>query len=489
MSAAAREGRPESDEAREGIALRTGALFSALALLLLVGAISFWSVRATGDAWQRLLDREVASLVEAQRLASVSERGARLARDALITGDPAVFRAIGRSRAETIDLLARARARARTAEERAVLERLETGHARIFEASGALLDARLRGAPIEALLPRLPGVIYPLRAEIDAALERLERLRAGELDRRRRDLVAQELGGLLALSGAVAAAVALALLLAASLRRSMNALRQRTRDLRGAVQVRDEFLQVASHELRTPLAALRLQVEGLKAAVGRGRAEPARLAAKADAAVRQAGRLDALVDGLIDVSRLGESPLRLELEPVDAGEVVRAVVGRFAPAAARDGTELRVFTEPASIRVDRRRLEQALGHLLSNALRFGAGRPIDVTLEGDDEHVRLAVADGGSGIDPRDEERIFGRFERASSWRHHGGLGLGLFLTRRIAEAHGGSVRVSAGRRRGAVFTLELPRGGPRGAAPGILRRGLGAPGDGRPRDGAGLHH
>lgn len=467
-------------------ALRPGALLSAVGLLVLVAAIAFWTVRSTGDAWQRLLEREVASLVEAQRLAVVSELGARLARDALITGDPRELRAMGRTWAETLDLLARARARAQTAEERAVVDALDLAHAQVFAAGGAVLDARLHGAPVEALSARLQAEVSPVRARIHASLDRLVRVRQDELDRRRRALATQALGGLVALSGAVAAGVVLALLLASSLRRSVGALRQRTRDLDGAVRARDEFLQVASHELRTPLAALRLQVEGLRAAVARGGAEPRRLAAKADAAVRQAGRLDALVDGLIDVSRLGESELHVDLEPLDASEVVRAVVERFAPAAAKEGTELRVSAEPAPIRVDRARLEQALGHLLSNALRYGAGRPVDVTLEADDERVRVAVADEGGGVDPDDEERIFGRFERAASWRHYGGLGLGLFLTRRIAEAHGGTVRVEAGHRRGSVFVLELPRHGPHRAAAREPRRGAGANGGGA---GAGLPH
>jgi signal transduction histidine kinase len=461
-----------------------GALVAAIGLLLLVAAIAFRTIRATSDARDGLLEREVASLVEAQRLATLSELGERLARDALISGDPRVFRAMGRNQAEVMDLLARARARADTPEERAIVDSLEADHMRILAVGGALIDARLRGAPVEALIRRVQAEVYPVRARIDATLELHLRGREQDLARRRRALARQELGALVALTAAVAAGVVLALLLAVSLRRSVGALRRSEQDLRHAVRTRDEFLQVASHELRTPLSSLRLQVEGLRAAVTRGRLEPARLEAKADAAVRQAGRLDALVDGLIDVSRLGEGALRLDLQRVDVGEVVRGVVARFAPAAARDGTELRIAADPAPAVVDRARLEQALGHLLSNALRFGAGRPVDVTLEADDERLRLAVADEGGGVDPDDEERIFGRFERAASWRHYGGLGLGLFLTRRIADAHGGTVRVEAGHRRGSVFVLELPRRLPRGAPTGVVRRGAGADGDG-----AGLPH
>lgn len=488
MSARTRKGAAGEDEPRLGVALRPGALVATVGLLLLVAATASWTVRASGEAWQRLLEREVEGLVEAQRLAWVSELGARLARDALLSADPRVLRAIGRNRAETVDLLGRARGRARTVEEREAIATLERAHARAFAASGALLDARLRGAPAAALVERLEAELHPVRARIDGGLDALVRLREGELARRRRALAAQELGGLLALAGAVAAGLVLTLLLSASLRRSLGALRQRTEDLRGAVRARDEFLQVASHELRTPLAALRLQVEGLRAAVARGRLDPARLEAKAEAAVRQAARLDALVDGLIDVSRLGEGALRLDLAPVDAEQVVRGVVERFAPAAARQGSELRVSAEPARLRGDRARLEQALGHLLSNALRHGAGRPVDVSLEASDERVRVAVADRGPGVDPDDEERIFGRFERASSWRHHGGLGLGLFLTRRIADAHGGTVRVEPGHRRGSVFVLELPREGPGGGAAWRWRRGP-VPGARGRGDGAGRPH
>jgi signal transduction histidine kinase len=102
-------------------------------------------------------------------------------------------------------------------------------------------------------------------------------------------------------------------------------------------------------------------------------------------------------------------------------------------------------------------VEQALTHLLRNAIKFGIGAPVDVELVQVDGRARLTVTDHGIGIPPEALERIFGRFERAVSSRQYGGLGLGLFLTRQIVEAHGGSIHVESEAGAGATFVLELP--------------------------------
>jgi signal transduction histidine kinase len=107
---------------------------------------------------------------------------------------------------------------------------------------------------------------------------------------------------------------------------------------------------------------------------------------------------------------------------------------------------------------DRARLEQVVTNLLTNAARYGHGKPIDISLAQDGEAVRLVVRDHGIGIAPEDQQRIFERFERASS-RNFGGLGLGLYIARQIVEAHGGTIRVSSELGVGSSFTVELPLG------------------------------
>jgi signal transduction histidine kinase len=107
---------------------------------------------------------------------------------------------------------------------------------------------------------------------------------------------------------------------------------------------------------------------------------------------------------------------------------------------------------------DRLRLEQVVTNLVSNAIRYGAGRPIHARVEVVGENARLVVRDEGIGIPPEAQERIFGKFERAVSERHSGGLGLGLYITRSIVEAMGGSIQVESRPGQGSTFTVELPR-------------------------------
>ena len=104
------------------------------------------------------------------------------------------------------------------------------------------------------------------------------------------------------------------------------------------------------------------------------------------------------------------------------------------------------------------RLHQVVSNLLSNAIKFGAGKPIEISISGDASTVELTVRDYGIGIAPEDVQRIFGRFERAVSTRHFGGLGLGLFLSREIVDAHGGAIQVESSPGEGSTFAVRLPR-------------------------------
>ncbi len=222
-----------------------------------------------------------------------------------------------------------------------------------------------------------------------------------------------------------------------------------------AVRVRDEFMAVASHELRTPITSLQLRLEALGRELAGG---DGRLAAKLDAALRQTARLAGLVDGLLDVSRIASGQLRLSREELDLARLSRELGARFGPDARRAGCLLSIVA-PAPVvgRFDRLRVEQLLANLLSNALKYGAGKPVHVGVTAAEGVARLEVRDEGIGIDPVDLERVFGRFERAVSPRNYGGLGVGLFVARRIAEAHGGAIALRSRPGEGARFTVELP--------------------------------
>ncbi|HJZ88828.1 MAG TPA: GAF domain-containing protein, partial [Polyangia bacterium] len=203
------------------------------------------------------------------------------------------------------------------------------------------------------------------------------------------------------------------------------------REAQTAVALRDEFLSIASHELRTPLTALQLQVQSILLDASRKPrtivSSPERLVSKLQNAERQIERLGKLIGELLDLSRIGQGRVPLSLEQVDLSRVVREAAGRMAEQAARATCPIRVRADTAvSGRWDRTRLEQVVTNLLSNAIKYGAGQTIEISVTREGELARLCVSDRGIGIAPEHLERIFGRFERAVSARHYGGLGLGL---------------------------------------------------------------
>ncbi|HVJ18007.1 MAG TPA: PAS domain-containing sensor histidine kinase [Polyangiaceae bacterium] len=230
--------------------------------------------------------------------------------------------------------------------------------------------------------------------------------------------------------------------------------------LRGAIAARDEFLSIASHELRTPLTALVLQLSALGKLLDRESADDQhKVRGKLEMALRQSRRLAHLVNGLLDVSRISAEAVELNLETFDLAVLVREVTSRLEDEATRAGCSFRVEA-PAAARGnwDRAQLEQVLANLLGNALKYGSGNLVEVGLRQDAEHVRLTVHDRGIGIAPEDLERIFGRFERAVPSKHYGGLGLGLYISRQIVEAHGGTIEADSSSSAGTTFIVSLPR-------------------------------
>jgi signal transduction histidine kinase len=170
-------------------------------------------------------------------------------------------------------------------------------------------------------------------------------------------------------------------------------------------------------------------------------------------------RLERLINELLDVSRIAAGKLPLVPEEFDLSALAREVIDRFQQEAHAAGCALEVEAEmPVVGYWDRMRLDQVLTNLLTNAMKYGRGHPIEVSIEGEPARARIVVADHGIGIAPEHQARIFERFERAASPREFGGLGLGLWIVARVVHESGGTVRVQSELGQGARFVVELPR-------------------------------
>ena len=226
--------------------------------------------------------------------------------------------------------------------------------------------------------------------------------------------------------------------------------------LNEALADRERLISIAAHELRGPLCSVRLGLQALR----RGRFPP-KATRLVDIMLREEQRLTQLIEDLLDLGRIRSGQLQLRLAAVDLGAVVRDVGGQLRATAARTGSTLTLSLprQPVVGKWDRTRLEQVVSNLVGNAIKYGEGRPIHVRVTAADDRgvVRFEVADRGMGIEPALQERIFEPFKRVSATSHHDGLGLGLYIVRKIVEQLGGAVRVDSRPRLGSTFVVELP--------------------------------
>lgn len=246
-------------------------------------------------------------------------------------------------------------------------------------------------------------------------------------------------------------------------------------ELLDTLRRRDEFLSIAAHELKTPLTSLKLQHEILTRTYMKDpeAAVPARsVLDRLKVVERQIERLSVLVENLLDVTRIRSERLSIEREKIDAVQIVKEVLARLTEQAKQSGTTITLEAESPVVGLfDPVRFDQVVTNLVSNAIKYGRGRPIRVGLEEKGDKAVLVVEDQGIGISDEDKERIFHRFERAVSFRDFGGLGLGLYITHQIVRLHGGTIHVESEVGKGSRFTVELPRSLPTAAKPTEERR------------------
>lgn len=255
--------------------------------------------------------------------------------------------------------------------------------------------------------------------------------------------------------------VAMQLIVAHQLRRSYDQQQLALGRLEDAVRARDEFFGLAAHELKTPLCGLRLSIELLSRAL-----EPLRGGAVGipfqlvDRLPKQMARMTALTSSLLDISRIQTQRLDYVFEEFLFCDMIRESVDRMALEAQRAGVTLDLIFEKQDLlgTWDRTRLEQLVANLLSNALKYGANKGVTVYVTGDERSVGLSVTDHGIGIPEDKLSSIFMRFSRAVSDRSFPGLGIGLWVSKQIVDAHGGMMSVTSRLGQGSTFRVMLPR-------------------------------
>jgi PAS domain S-box-containing protein len=228
-----------------------------------------------------------------------------------------------------------------------------------------------------------------------------------------------------------------------------------------AVRLREEFMSIAAHELRTPLNALKLQILALKLLLEPERypeLDRVQAARKVERLLHLTDRFAKLISSLLDSSRLSSGRLTLEKEEMDLIACAKDMIVSLQDRSAAKQVRIELHGPRQVIgHWDRLRIEQVISNLLDNAIVYGEGAPVDVFVEADDALATLRVVDAGPGIAPEDRGRIFERFARGGPSPTGHGLGLGLYITRAIVEAHGGRIELRDSPR-GADFAVRLPR-------------------------------
>jgi signal transduction histidine kinase len=347
---------------------------------------------------------------------------------------------------------------ARYRDARADLDECESTVNRILERTGAGDIDAARAELLAGLQPRVEGLSRKLAGIAD--YDRWHAARALE------GIAATRRGSWRLAVGGTALGVALSVVatgIAAQTLWKAAAARQRADEERGArlvaeqqVRLRDQFLVLVTHELRTPLAALKLAVDALR----RKPEQPSE--ALHATAMRQVSRIIALVEDLILVGRLDLGSFSLQPQQVDLSAAVRARIKGHGTSVEPTGGRMKLHADaPVVGWWDPAALARVVDSLLSNAVRFGGGRPIEVAVSQHDAWARLTVSDQGIGIPPELLHAVFDRFSRGVSASNYPGLGLGLYIARSLVERMGGTIAAASHPSPATVFIVELPLGIP----------------------------
>lgn len=232
-------------------------------------------------------------------------------------------------------------------------------------------------------------------------------------------------------------------------------------ELEHAVRMRDDFMSIVSHEVRTPLNGLILETQLRRMHLERGNTQAfsmEKLQSMVERDERQIQSLIRLVEDMLDVSRIRTGKLSIRPSAFDLSQLVSNLLEVFSSQISASHASVSFHAQQSIIgQWDEFRIEQVITNLLTNALRYGANKPVDVAVYTEGQYAVVQVRDQGIGISQENQQRIFQQFERVSSTQVVSGLGLGLFISEQIVAAHSGKIEVSSELGEGALFKVYLP--------------------------------
>ncbi|NNU43973.1 hybrid sensor histidine kinase/response regulator [Ramlibacter montanisoli] len=251
--------------------------------------------------------------------------------------------------------------------------------------------------------------------------------------------------------------------------RQRQELQEAKAQLQRAVSMRDDFMSMIAHELRNPLNSVYLQAQLRRRMLAAPKPPDSQTMLKmVERDERQIRSMVRLLDDMLDVSRARTGKLAIVPAPYDLVASTTAVVEAIQEQANASGVTVTLAAPDAlPMKGDEFRIEQVITNLMTNALRYGQGKPVAVTvgLRETEPEAFVSVRDQGMGVKPEDQERIFEQFERTEGTAQIAGLGLGLYIARQIAQAHQGRLEIRSSPGEGAEFILSLPLDAPEEAA------------------------
>lgn len=235
-------------------------------------------------------------------------------------------------------------------------------------------------------------------------------------------------------------------------------------EARAAVTLREDFLRIASHELKTPITSMKLQFQAAQRMISSGNEkvfDRESVKKRVQTAVTQLDKMTKLIDDMLDSSRVSLDQFKMTITQFDLVKLTRDLLDRYTEQLSNLGIALvRDFDESARIDIegDEYRIEQVISNIINNAIKYGEKNPITVSLKKEEDMVLIEVRDQGMGIPKEAQPNVFKRYERAVPAMNISGLGLGLYISSRIVEAHGGSIKIESELGKGTVVTVSLPQ-------------------------------